>query len=150
MTRRVVDPYGIAATLGHWYVVGWCHLRHGIRSFRLDRVVGLESGAERFEAPTGFDVLGHLTRGIATMPSRHVLEVEYDVSPDVLAERVPPAYAVLEPIAGGTLARYPADDLDVMASYLVSLHLPFRVRAPSELRVALRRLADRVLAATEV
>jgi predicted DNA-binding transcriptional regulator YafY len=143
-TRREVDAYGVAVTLGHWYVVGWCHLRRGIRSFRLDRVVHLEMGSMTFVPPAGFDALDHVTRGIATMPARFLVEVAFDAPMDAVARRVSPAYARLESMAAGTLARYPADDLDMMAAYLVSLGLPFRVLAPTGLRDALRRLAERI------
>ena len=37
-TEREFDPYGLAWRAGAWYAVGMCHLRHGLRSFRLDRV----------------------------------------------------------------------------------------------------------------
>lgn len=37
-TERDVDPWGVFATAGHWYVVGWCHLAKGDRVFRVDRI----------------------------------------------------------------------------------------------------------------
>lgn len=39
-TRRRVDPQLLALTHGVWYLVAYCHLRHAMRWFRLDRVVG--------------------------------------------------------------------------------------------------------------
>ena len=38
-TEREFDSYGLVYRAGRWYIVGWCHLRRGLRSFRLDRVV---------------------------------------------------------------------------------------------------------------
>lgn len=147
VTARDIDPYGIAGTLGHWYVVGWCHLRAGIRSFRIDRIIGLEPTEGTFVPPPGFDALEHLVRGMATMPSRFVLDVRFAVPSAVVAQRVPPAYATLEPDGDGTIARYPADDIDLMASYLAGLGIPFTVRGPAALRTALARVADRLAAA---
>jgi predicted DNA-binding transcriptional regulator YafY len=40
-TERDFDAYGLAYRSGCWYVVGWCHLRRGLRSFRLDRVLSV-------------------------------------------------------------------------------------------------------------
>src|SRR5438552_2578211 len=37
-TERAVDPYGLVYHVGLWYTVGYCHLRNGLRVFRLDRV----------------------------------------------------------------------------------------------------------------
>lgn len=37
-TRRDVDPYGLFVRGGFWYLYGYCHLRKGPRTFRLDRL----------------------------------------------------------------------------------------------------------------
>jgi predicted DNA-binding transcriptional regulator YafY len=39
-TRRAVEPVALVGLAESWYLVGHCRLRDGIRSFRLDRVVG--------------------------------------------------------------------------------------------------------------
>jgi predicted DNA-binding transcriptional regulator YafY len=39
-TGRLVEPYGLAGSEQHWYLMAWCRLRGGGRSFRLDRIVG--------------------------------------------------------------------------------------------------------------
>jgi predicted DNA-binding transcriptional regulator YafY len=36
--RRLVEPYGLAGAEHHWYLMGWCRLRNGGRTFRLDRI----------------------------------------------------------------------------------------------------------------
>lgn len=36
--RRLVEPYGFAGSEQHWYLMAWCRLRGGGRSFRLDRM----------------------------------------------------------------------------------------------------------------
>jgi predicted DNA-binding transcriptional regulator YafY len=38
--RRRVEPYGLAGSQDHWYLMAWCRLRGGGRSFRLDRMQG--------------------------------------------------------------------------------------------------------------
>ncbi len=37
-TRRIVDPDGLHAVEGQWYLTGWCHLADDRRRFRADRV----------------------------------------------------------------------------------------------------------------
>ncbi|MGF3052595.1 helix-turn-helix transcriptional regulator [Microbacterium sp. YY-03] len=37
-TTRTVDPVRVHITSGEWYLQGWCHLRHAMRTFHLDRV----------------------------------------------------------------------------------------------------------------
>jgi predicted DNA-binding transcriptional regulator YafY len=52
--ERDVDPYGLAHVGEAWYLVGHCHLRGGLRNFRLDRIEAIEPLARRFERPAGF------------------------------------------------------------------------------------------------
>jgi predicted DNA-binding transcriptional regulator YafY len=47
-TERDVEPVGLIRGPSHWYLVGWCRLRDGVRGFRLDRV---ESAELRDEIP---------------------------------------------------------------------------------------------------
>jgi predicted DNA-binding transcriptional regulator YafY len=37
-TVRMVEPAGVVGSHNGWYLVGWCRLRQGTRSFRLDRI----------------------------------------------------------------------------------------------------------------
>jgi predicted DNA-binding transcriptional regulator YafY len=53
-TQRVIDPYGMVNWKSKWYVVGYCHLRDAIRSFRLDRIIGVSATQGRFERPAAF------------------------------------------------------------------------------------------------
>ena len=36
--ERLVEPFGFSGGADHWYLMGWCRLRDGGRSFRLDRI----------------------------------------------------------------------------------------------------------------
>ncbi len=38
--QRSVEPYGLAGSQDHWYLMAWCRLRDGGRTFRLDRIEG--------------------------------------------------------------------------------------------------------------
>lgn len=37
-TLRDVDPLRIVGSEGHWYLEGWCHRAHDMRTFRVDRI----------------------------------------------------------------------------------------------------------------
>ena len=54
--RRPIDPYGIVHHAGEWYVVGHCHKRGDVRTFRIDRIAALHTTGERFERPADFDL----------------------------------------------------------------------------------------------
>ncbi|SHK26391.1 Predicted DNA-binding transcriptional regulator YafY, contains an HTH and WYL domains [Anaerocolumna jejuensis DSM 15929] len=42
VTERTVSPYRFIFDEGGWYVTGYCHLREGKRTFRLDRIQRIE------------------------------------------------------------------------------------------------------------
>jgi proteasome accessory factor B len=56
--RRSVDPYGLLARGGFWYLVGYDHLRGAQRVFRVDRIEStIDVGAKgSFERPADFDL----------------------------------------------------------------------------------------------
>lgn len=41
-TERDVEPVGLIRGPSHWYLLGWCRLRDGVRGFRLDRIESAE------------------------------------------------------------------------------------------------------------
>lgn len=51
LTRRRVEPHLVFASLGHWYVSGYCHLAQDKRMFRLDRIKSLDLTDDHFEPP---------------------------------------------------------------------------------------------------
>lgn len=43
VTIREVEPVTCLVHRDHWYLVGWCRLRRGVRAFRFDRILAVES-----------------------------------------------------------------------------------------------------------
>ena len=73
LSDREVDPYAMVYREGAWLVVGWCHLRREIRSFRVDRireaVTAPKPKSPDFERPADFDVKAYATRSPWTFAS---------------------------------------------------------------------------------
>lgn len=143
-SERLVDPYGLVHRSGRWYAVGWCHLRGGVRVFRLDRVERAEPVAETFTPPSGFDVRGHLVERLADMFEPWTVEATIAASLADVRRWVSPAVARLTEVPGGVLLSCRADSLDWMAYYLARLPWPVTVLEPPELLPALDRLLERV------
>lgn len=53
-SRREIDPYGLVYWKSKWYLVGYCHLRGEIRSFRVDRIHSLTRTGSVFRRPADF------------------------------------------------------------------------------------------------
>ncbi|HWX67621.1 MAG TPA: YafY family protein [Rhodanobacter sp.] len=140
-TEREFDPYGLAYRAGAWYAVGMCHLRHGLRSFRLDRIGKVSLLDQSFSRPAGFDALDQLVHSIATMPHAHAIEVFLHTDLQAARRAFSLAFGLLEPVQGGVLLRTSADDLAWFARQLAGLPFDFGIRIPAELRVELAHCA---------
>ncbi len=86
VSRRDVDPYGLVYREGAWLVIGWCHLRQQIRSFRVDRiheaVMAPKPKSPDFERPADFDVKAYAQRS----PWTFAVEPPEEVQLALLAE----------------------------------------------------------------
>jgi predicted DNA-binding transcriptional regulator YafY len=149
-TEREFDPYGLAWRAGAWYALGMCHLRHGLRSFRLDRVAEVSLLDHSFRRPPDFDALDQLLRSIGAIAYAHAIEVMLHTDLQTARRVFSLAFGVLEPATGGVLLRTSADDLDWFARQLAGLPFDFEIRTPAQLRVELACCATRLqgLAAT--
>lgn len=146
VSERDFDPYGLAYSGGQWYVAGYCHLRKGLRTFRLDRVEDAAAQERRFERPAGFDAVTHLVTSIATLPRKFGIEVYLETDLDSARRQLFPTIGVLEPEGKGVLMRSQADDLDWFARELMRLEWGFEIRRPRSLRKAVARRARALLA----
>ena len=55
LSTRTIDPWGLVAALGHWYLIVFDRFRNDERMFRLDRVKEAELLDEVAEIPEDFD-----------------------------------------------------------------------------------------------
>ncbi|NVJ24949.1 YafY family transcriptional regulator [Myxococcus sp. AM011] len=146
-TEREFDTYGLVWRGGHWYAVGVCHLRQGLRTFRLDRVRAVQSLDTYFERPEGFDALAHVTLSVASLPRAHAVEVLLDTDLATARRAIFATLGVLEPVEGGGVRLLgQTDDLDWFARELSRLPFAFRVQRPEEMRAALEARARTLLA----
>ena len=143
-TEREIDPYGLAHSGGFWYVAGHCHLRRGLRSFRLDRVADVAAQETLFLRPRDFDAVAHLTFSLATLPRAHTAEVLLHTTVQEALERLGGTMGLFEPVDGGVLLRAQIDGLDWFARQLARQPFDFTVRAPEALRAAVRALSARL------
>jgi predicted DNA-binding transcriptional regulator YafY len=143
-SERDFDPYGLVWRGGHWYVVGHCHLREGLRSFRLDRIEGVQPLPASFGRPEGFDALAHLAFSVATLPRAHAIEVLLKTDLATARHELFDAIGVFEPGDDGTTLFAQADDLDWFARELSRLPFDFEIRSPAALRDALHACGERL------
>jgi proteasome accessory factor C len=76
--RRPFDPYGIVHHAGEWYVVGHCHKRGDVRTFRIDRIAALHTTGIKFERPASFDLEAY-RRDRLYVPSADSINVKIEL-----------------------------------------------------------------------
>ncbi|MEA2459928.1 MAG: proteasome accessory factor, partial [Actinomycetota bacterium] len=80
LSERTVDPWGLIAALGHWYLVAFDHSSEEERMFRLDRVKAATIVAEDADVPDDFDPKRY--RGAFTARDEEP-NVSFEISPEV-------------------------------------------------------------------
>ncbi len=147
-SERELSPHGLVVHAGRWYLAAHDHGREDARTFRVDRMTGLEllAGAAA-PPPEGFDAVARVSASLARVPWTWEAEVLLDLPPQQTRERLPGTLAELAPHGERTLLRMRVESLDWLATVLASLGCGFEIRRPDELREAVRSLAGRLDAA---
>ncbi|WP_433648876.1 helix-turn-helix transcriptional regulator [Micromonospora zamorensis] len=152
VTRRV-QPYGLVLKSGVWYLVG--RVGDDTRTYRVDRVTGVEVGEESFERDEGFDLAGHWREQAGSF-LRTVLRAEVTVrlSPAGLRQLrhlvdAPFVYDELIAAAGApdgqgwVVGQLPVESVEVAYHQLLGLGPEVEVLDPPELRRLFTDAADR-------
>jgi predicted DNA-binding transcriptional regulator YafY len=131
---REVEPDGLTYHHGAWYLGGYCRLRRGHRSFRLDRIEALQVREATFEPRTAERQAPPLT----------LVRVRFD--PAVLRwVRERQHFGYVDDEAGDVL-RYEVADPGEMVPWLLGWGARAEVLEPEALRSRVREEARRLLA----
>jgi proteasome accessory factor B len=151
LIERRVDPYGLALRRGVWTLVGYCHLRQGLRTFHAHRIRALKMNTAKprtpdFEVPPDFSLDAH----VAQYPWQHRFHAPVDVELELRGELAARAESLLPgaPVTReGDVARVrvPTTFQDGLLRFCLALGPGCRVLAPEAARARLREMAERVL-----
>jgi predicted DNA-binding transcriptional regulator YafY len=144
-TERVIEPYALTFQWGLWYLVGFCRLRQGMRTFRVDRIRQVESLQERFVMPDGFSVREYMAH---TMRYESAYKVVVCLEAGV-AQSVREWHGHWADIAdhddGSITVRFGTANLDWAAGWVLGYGSAARVLEPPELVARVREAAEGVL-----
>jgi predicted DNA-binding transcriptional regulator YafY len=149
-TRRRVDPYGLTFKIGAWYLVGYCHLREGIRTFALDRIKWLrvEEGL-RFLYPSDFDLNEWLARGWQLQsngePTQVVVRFHPEVAPWIAGGHWHPTQQIEKQPDGSLLFRVKVSGYEEMLYWVLSFGEHVEVLEPVPLRAAVAEAAQKMV-----
>lgn len=139
--ERRVEPYGLVLKAGRWYLVAGGP--SGIRTYRVDQILGARPLDEEFTPPDGFDLAAHWNAYLAGFRARlHTA--------DALVRLTPQGARLLglTPTGDGwTEASVPIESIDHAHREFLRLGADIEVLAPAELRnriaLTVRTLAAR-------
>ncbi len=132
-SQRFIEPYGVLHTDGRWYVIGRCLLRQALRTFRLDRMSGLEQCPECFTRPLDFDVLTYFQTNMPFFQSVYRIEVWLELPLKEMEKRFTPGRVAMREEDGGTVICCGRERLEMFAAMLLSFGCRIVVRQPPEL-----------------
>lgn len=150
--ERVVEPYGLMLTWGHWYCIGRSRERDAMRVFRLDRMrraalVGEDDA--RFEVPADFTVRRYLDRApweLADLPGVTArVRIGFPHSRWVVAEGLGRVLEAMDD-AGGVLLEFDVRVPDAFIRWLLPFGSQAEILEPAELAARLRSELERVRA----
>ena len=145
LTERAVDPWGLIAALGRWYLVGLDHLSDEERMFRVDRIKSVSIVDEPAPVPGDFDPTAY--RG-AWRGSGDQTTVTFEISP-ATARWFGDYYPVIsssEAAGGWQRVELASSGERWLATLLLQLGNQVRNVLPERSLEAARALAERVSA----
>lgn len=99
---RNVDVYALLHRWGWWYIIGFCHLRQAVRSFRVDRIETLTLLTEKFLIPPGFDIHTYLESEMQFTPAI-IVSMRFDAQGADLARANRSSWETLEEQPDGSV-----------------------------------------------
>jgi predicted DNA-binding transcriptional regulator YafY len=148
VTERDFDAYGLTFYQHKWYVIGYCHLRKDLRSFRLDRITQVNDLNAKFERPEGFDPLAHIMQAIVTLPRKFPFELLLKTDIVTAQREVFDFLGVLEAGRDGVIMRGSVEDLDWLARQVSIFSFDFIVIEPMELKQELKKHSTKLAGLT--
>jgi len=143
--RRVVDPYGIVHHAGEWYVVGYCHKRGDVRTFRIDRIAALRRLGTKFERPGDFDLEAY-RRERLYVPSADAITVRVQLDP-LAVTRIGTTWPVGEVTMhddGSAELLVDCEGFEWVTGWVLGLGRHAAIAGPDEARAAMRERIARV------
>lgn len=143
-----IDPWAVVVRHGRWYLLCWSHRAEARRAYRLDRISSVEVLGTTFDPPRDLDPVVELEQHLSSGWD-YAVEVTIEAPPDLVARCLPPALGLVEPV-GDHSSRLTGSTSDPAwyAEQLARTPAAYRVVGGPEVRQAVHRLGERMLAAT--
>jgi proteasome accessory factor C len=136
---RTVEPLQLFADRGVWYLAAWCRKAGAYRTFRVDRIRGVEPMGELFD-PAGRDATG-LSLEAFSADGLPVARLRFSAGEEFSQREWPGGRVAEEGADGSLIAEVPFAGTDWLARHVVARLGSVEVLEPREMRRAVASLA---------
>jgi predicted DNA-binding transcriptional regulator YafY len=142
---RIVHPYHLVHRAGLWYLIAWCEMREGMRTFRVDRIRNMLVQEEVFSTQEDFDVNAYLEQTFQ-FDTPHKIKLRFPAAFVDLARSVQiPWNNVREYEDGSITVELTTADLNMAASMVLSFGPSVEILQPPALIDIVREWAAAVV-----
>ncbi|MEH1129675.1 helix-turn-helix transcriptional regulator [Micromonospora sp. CPCC 206061] len=142
-----VDPWAVVVRHGRWYLLCHSHQADAVRTYRIDRIRGIERLEHEFEPPRDLDPVAALEENLG-VGWEYATRVVFDAPLAVVARWVRPPMGRLEASGDGcVLVGSTSNPAMYAQEWLARLPFAFRVEGGPELHAAVATVAARFTAA---
>jgi proteasome accessory factor C len=141
---RTIEPLQLFADRGAWYLSAWCRKAGAYRTFRVDRIRGVEPTGERFDPAQRSDA--SLTLEAFSAEGLPLARLRFAASEEFSEREWPGARVAEEDADGSLLVEVPFAGTDWIARRVVARLGAVEALAPPVIRAAVLALAREELA----
>jgi len=141
-SQRGLDPYALVHRWGWWYMIGFCHVHHEVRTFRVDRISELTILDKIFSQRSDFNLQTYLKNELQDQPqvvARLRFEPEFA---NILAGNHSYWETVETKADGSVEVTFPSPTLEWAASTTLAYGPAVEVLDPPELRLMVAEWLD--------
>jgi predicted DNA-binding transcriptional regulator YafY len=140
-TERVIEPYYIEpASFGHAsYVIGYCHLKKAIRTFKVERIESANLTAETYTIPVDFDANKYMASSWGIVVKEEIKTVKLKiVDPEIIRIMTEiiwhPSQTLKKQKDGSTIMTLMINDTYEFYSWIMGWGEKIEVLSPPEIR----------------
>ena len=141
ITKRRVNPYGLTFRFGTWYIIGYCHLRKGVRTFGIDRIRAIHVVNDHFKYPAEFDLEEYLERGWSLQADAEQEEIalrfDKSIAPWIAGCKFHPHQKITIQPDGTALFEVTVAGVDEIKHWILSFGDKVEVLKPNSLRLSI-------------
>jgi predicted DNA-binding transcriptional regulator YafY len=146
-TQRKVEPIGLLHYGSAWHLIAWCRLRNGYRDFRLSRMLHVtleETTYDPCAHPSFREYIDQLRAGSDLVEV--VVHFDKRIVKYMQEQKYMNGYVSEEDLGETVSMKFLTSSLDYFGRWLLMYTNGVRVVSPSELKVIMKELSEKLLA----